>query len=148
MLETTNPNIKEHYELLTILDNKSSGLLTFNAIFLASISVWLGYVPLNYLHLTLDIVFLALLVSCFYLLTVIRLRWSSHGESAEVLNDLRTGRTGRYRLAWVISATSICVVVVVTLVHTFGTALTASGNCGATCSQFYSEKIFGNLDIR
>lgn len=148
MLETSDENIKEQYELLNILDGKSSGLLTFNAIFLTSISVWLGYVPLNYLHLSLDIVFLALLVSCAFLLGVIWLKWSTPGQPAEELNQLRLRRTKRYRAAWVISAASVGAVIIVTIVHTFGTALTASGACKAACARFYSQDVFGNLDMR
>jgi hypothetical protein len=113
MLETSDENIKEQYELLNIVDGKSSGLLTFNAIFLASISVWLGYVPLNYLHLSLDIVFLALLVSCAFLLRVIWLKWSTPGQPADELNELRLRRTKRYRAAWVISAASVGAVIIV-----------------------------------
>jgi hypothetical protein len=67
MLENVNENVKNQYELLNILDSKASALLTFNAIALASISIWLGYVPLNYLHLALDLIFIVLLLSCgFY----------------------------------------------------------------------------------
>lgn len=147
MLETFDKNIKEQYELLNILDGKSSGLLTFNAIFLASISVWLGYVPLNYLHLSLDIVFLALLISCAFLLGVIWLEWSDPRISTEKLNQLRLRRTTRYKTAWVISAASVGAVIIITIVHTFGTAKTASGSCEAACAQFYSQDVFGNLDM-
>lgn len=100
-------NIKDQYALLSILDGKSSGLLAFNTIFLTSISVWLGYVPLNFMHLALDVVFLTLLVSCAFLLGVIRLRWSRPGESVAELNRVRALRTRRYRFAWTMSAASI-----------------------------------------
>lgn len=36
----------------------------------------------------------------------------------------------------------------ISAVHAIGTALTAFGNCGPTCSWFYGEAVFGNLDAR
>lgn len=148
MLELSDANIKHHYELLDILDAKSTGLLAFNTIFLTSLSVWLGYVPLNYMHLALDVVFLVLLVSCALLLGVIWLRWSRVGESVADLDAVRASRSLKYRIAWVLSAASVGVVIVVSTIHTIGTALTASKNCTGTCAWFYSEAIFGNLDAR
>ncbi len=148
MLELGDANIKSQYELLGILDSKSTGLLAFNTIFLTSLSVWLGYVPLNFMHLTLDLVFLALLVSCALLLGVIWLRWSREGDSVAALDAVRQRRTRRYRVAWVLSAASVGIVIVVSSVHTVGTALTASRNCKDWCAWFFSEQIFGNLDVR
>src|SRR3712207_4155744 len=78
--ELRNADVKDQYELLNILDHKASALLTFNAVALASISIWLGYVSLNFLHLALDLVFLALLFSCTTLLRIIWLRWASVHE--------------------------------------------------------------------
>jgi len=144
----TDSGTKDVYELLNILDAKSTGLLTFNTIFLTSISVWLGYVPLNFMHLILDVVFLALLVSCMLSLSVIWLRWSRQGESGAALELVRDSRTRRYHVAWGISATSVVAVVIVAAVHTLGTALTASGHCTGTCASFYSEQVFGNLDVQ
>jgi len=146
MLELEDPNIKHQYDLLNILDAKSTSLLAFNTVFLTCISVWLGYVPLNYMHLVLDIVFLILLTSCGVLLTIIWLRWSEIGDAVAALDLIRQRRTRRYRIAWILSALSICSVFVVTVIHTIGTALTTTENCGQVCSRFYNEKVFGNLD--
>ena len=148
MIELADEDIKNQYTLLSILDSKSAGLLTFNTIFLTSISVWLGYVPLNYLHLALDVVFLALLISCALLLAVIRLRWSRLGESLSALNEIRESRTKRYRDAWTISVGCVCAVIIISAVHTVGTALTASKTCRQTCAWLYSQDVFGNLDAR
>ena len=148
MTELADESIKDQYALLSILDGKSAGLLAFNTIFLTSLSVWLGYVPLNFMHLALDTVFLTLLTSCAFLLGVICLRWSRPGETAAELNSVRETRTKRYRIAWVISAGSIGAVIVISFVHTVGTALTAFNSCGATCTWFYGEAVFGNLDAR
>ncbi len=70
MADDDSPAIQRQYELLNILDAKAAALLTFNALSLTAIAVWLGYVPLNFLHLSLDLVFLALLTSCAFLLAI------------------------------------------------------------------------------
>jgi hypothetical protein len=145
-LEIEDANVKNQYELLNILDGKASALLTFNAIFLTSLSVWLGYIPLNYFHLALDIVFLALLISCALLLQVIWLRWSKLEEPAEELESIRRERTGHYQRAWRISRYSIVLVIVVSLVHSLGTLLTAIDACSGFCGWFFSNTVFGNID--
>jgi hypothetical protein len=146
MLENVNENVKNQYELLNILDSKASALLTFNAIALASISIWLGYVPLNYLHLALDLIFIVLLLSCGFLLRIIWLRWAEIQEHVDDLDRVRHDRTRHYRLAWKLSIGSVVCLVLISIVHTLGTALVSTGTCGPLCSDFYSEKIFGNLD--
>jgi hypothetical protein len=148
IMELTDEDIRNQYALLSILDGKSAGLLAFNTIFLATISVWLGYVPPNFMHLALDLVFLGLLASCTILLGVIQLRWSRVGESTSELNQVREVRTKRYRKAWLTSVACVCAVIVISLVHTFGTALIATRACGPTCAWFYGEEVFGNLDVR
>ena len=148
MLEIEDQDISNQYELLTILDGKASALLAFNSIFLASISIWLGYVPPNYLHVTLDMVFLLLLVSCFLLLQVIWLRWSRLEETSDDLDKIRKTRTTCYQGAWRISAFCIATVFAVTLVHTAGTFLQAIDQCGAPCQVFFGEAVFGNLDTK
>ncbi|WP_026379744.1 hypothetical protein [Afifella pfennigii] len=147
-MEIDDPMVEEQYKLLDILDNKASGLLMFNAIFLASIAVWLGYVPLNYLHLSLDITFLAMAISCVFLLQVIFLRWKEPEDTAEHLEWVRKTRSSTYRLAWRISFVATTLLIVVSAVHTFGTAMKASGNCRSACQYFFSEEVFGNLDYR
>jgi hypothetical protein len=145
-LEIEDKNVKNQYELLNILDGKASALLTFNAIFLTSLSVWLGYIPLNFFHLTLDIVFLALLISCALLLQVIWLQWSTLKESAQALESIRRKRTMHYHRAWKIAKYCIMVVVLVSLVHSVGTILTALKACTGFCGWFFGDAVFGNLD--
>jgi len=144
--ENEEAAIDKQYELLNILDSKASALLTFNAIALASISIWLGYVPLNFLHLSLDLVFVVLLLSCAGLLRIIWLRWASTRENVEALDRIRQARTGHYRLAWILSFGSIICLIAISLVHLTGTLLIATDNCQSRCQVFYSEKVFGNLD--
>lgn len=146
MLENTDDNIRSQYELLNILDGKASALLTFNAIALASISIWLGYVPLNFLHLALDVVFIVLLVSCASLLRIIWLRWAELQEKVEELDKVRRDRTEHYRRAWKLSIGSVIFLIAISVVHLIGTALVATDSCGSVCTRFYSEDIFGNLD--
>ncbi|WP_243074351.1 hypothetical protein [Microbacterium sp. SS28] len=134
------------YDLLNILDSKASALLTFNAIGLAAIAVWLGYVPLNFLHLSLDVVFLLILVSCGLLLVIIFLRWADRGIDVDDLEKTRLRRTVYYHVAWAISLTCVVLVFVVAAVHSVGTALIAFDSCDQVCQRFYSDAVFGNLD--
>jgi hypothetical protein len=144
--ETREEAVKLQYELLSILDSKASALLTFDAVALASLSIWLGYIPLNYMHLSLDLVFLAMLFSCVVLLTIIWLRWASDADDESRLNEIREVRTARYRLAWRLSLSGMTMIIIVSVVHTAGTALIATNHCSTTCRYFYSENVFGNLD--
>lgn len=147
MFEPEDAETREQYELLTILDGKASALLTFNGILLAVLSVWLGYIPLNYIHLILDIVFLLLLVSCLRLLTVVWLVWASlSARAAADLEAVRRRRTRHYHHAWWMSGAAVLIVFAVSAVHTYGTLAKATGTCGPNCRWFYSEEIFGNMD--
>lgn len=152
--ELRSQEIRDQYDLLTILDSKASGLLTFNSIFLATLAIWLGYVPFNVLHILLDLVFIALLCSCWQLLNVIWLKWTpleeiadrNPEEVAKELQFVRKRRTGIYHSAWYIAKGSIICVVVVTIVHALGVILEASGVCNGVCASFYGPDFFGNFD--
>ncbi|KAB2884603.1 MAG: hypothetical protein F9K38_03985 [Pseudorhodoplanes sp.] len=146
VFETADDNVRSLYQLLNIIDGKASALLSFNALLLAAISIWLGYVPQNYLHLFLDLAFLALLASCFLLLRIIWLHWSRPKETAK-LDVLRKVRTARYRFSWVLSMIAVVVVSAVSVVHTVGTGLKAFGHCqSGPCAHFFGPEVFGNLD--
>ena len=146
MIETADPSVKIQYELLSIIDSKATALLSFNALLIAAISIWLGYVPLNVLHLLLDIAFLTLLASCMVLLWIIWLQWSQPTEGP-ALEILREKRTACFRAAWRISMAAVIVVSTVSVVHTVGTGLSVFGLCqSGTCKHFFSDEIFGNLD--
>lgn len=140
------PDVEREYELLNILDGKASALLTFNAIGLTALAVWLGYVPLNFLHLALDLVFLALLVSCAFLLSIIALRWATGPTDLGMLKSTRRRRTRSYRTAWTLAIGSVLLVIVISAVHAWGTVLIAVDQCGEICQGFYSSEVFGNLD--
>lgn len=146
--ETRQDAIKLQYELLGILDSKASALLTFDAMALATLSIWLGYIPLNYMHLSIDFVFLLFLASCVFLLSIIWLRWATAHEDEEKLNATRVIRTRCYRVAWWLALLGIVSVIGISTVHTLGTFLITTDLCGETCTWFYSEEIFGNVDYR
>lgn len=144
--ETADKERKAAYDLFSILDNKARALLSFNGIILAVIALWLRYVGLNYLHLILDVVFIAFLVSSYILLNIIRLHWSTLDETVQELEELRQRRTRSYRRAWRLSICSVFAVIAVSVVHTAGTALVATDRCTALCEWFYSPGVFGNVD--
>ena len=143
--EIDRKDVKDQYYLLDILDNKASALLTFNAIFLAALAIWLGYIALNILHFILDAVFLALLYSCYRILRTIQLKWSEGEESAKELDTIRHTRTKDYQRAWRVSMYSIIVVILVTIIHSIGTLLITLGLCTGYCEVFYSKDVFGGV---
>lgn len=149
----TQEKVFDHlYSCLNILDGKASTLLTFNAIGLTAIAIWLQYVPANLLHLFLDCIFLFLLISCGLSLYVVSLHWSSPEEldqvdkQIRVLLTKRNVRTRCYKMAWCLSILSVLVLFLVAGFHTIGTYLTVSDSCGPTCEAIFGEKVFGNVD--
>ena len=148
IFETRSEAVKLQYELLGILDSKASALLTFDAVLLASLSIWLGYIPLNYMHAALDVAFAVLLISCGSLLIIIWLRWATNQEDEHRLNLIRVMRTRCYHFSWRLSLASILVVLAVSCIHTVGTFLVATNSCSVNCQAFYSEDVFGNLDYK
>lgn len=156
MFETDSRNVRSLYELLNIIDSKASALLSFNALLLAAISIWLGYVPPNFLHLSLDLVFLVLLASCILLLPIIWLHWTqlrgakkrkAVKPKAVELDNLRKTRTTLYRTSWTLSMIAVGAIGIASAIHTVGTGLKASGHCeSGACAWFFGPDIFGNLD--
>lgn len=118
------------YEGLSILDGKASSLLTFNAIGLTALAIWLEKIPLNLFHLTLDVAFLLFLISCGLCLTIVWLHWASTAD----LNDndahplqllaVRDARTVLYRWAWLFAVLAVTVIALATIHHTFETFFT------------------------
>ncbi len=146
MFETNDANVRSFYELLNIIDGKAAALLSFNALLLAAISIWLGYVPANFLHFLLDLAFLTLLGSCLFLLSILWLHWTRPVD-AVALERLRLKRTSRYRVSWVLAMVGVVVVCAVSVVHTVGTGLKAFGACKSDrCTEFFGPDVFGNLD--
>lgn len=115
------------YESLGILDSKASSLLTFNAVGLTALAIWLANVPLNLFHLTLDISFLGFLVSCILCLRIVWLHWAS---TADLMSErryllellaVRDSRTVLYRWAWLLAITAVVITALATVYHVFET---------------------------
>jgi hypothetical protein len=150
--------IFEHlYGTLSIIDSKAASLLTFNAIGLAAISIWLGYVPPNKLHYWLDVVFVALVLSCCLCLLAVSIFWSterdigegdvSTGQVEATLLRKRWGRTVSYRFAWAISGLSVLALLFISAYHAHGTYRKVYGSCDADCMKQFGPENWGNLDF-
>ncbi len=121
------------YANLTILDGKASSLLSFNAIGLASLAVWLSNLPQDFFHLTLDVAFILFLVSAGLCLRIVWLHWASTkdllapAEHASALVKLRDSRTMSYRWAWWVSTAAVAVTAGAAVFHTGETVWKAFG---------------------
>jgi len=133
------------YGNLSILDSKASSLLTFNAIGLTALAVWLEYIPQNWFHFVLDFTFVLFLLSCALCLITVWVYWSppEHFQKPDLqmqtLLAKRNQRTSLYRLAWLLSSVAVVVLTFASVFHGFGTLLKASGNCGELCEKIFSE---------
>jgi hypothetical protein len=137
------------YRDLSVIDGKSASLLTFNSIGLAVLAVWLTGVPANGFHLSLDVVFLILLVSSALLLPAVRVFWSRAHQYREnedhirLLVRIREFRTRMYMLAWRFSMFSILLLTLLTVLHSGHTLQHVLGRCGTTCQ--HVEGAFGHV---
>ena len=140
------------YGMLSVLDSKASSLMAFNAIGLTALAVWLEGLPLNWLHFSLDLVFLLFLISAATCFFVVRVHWSpaAHLNRSELqmqdLLDERDHRTHLYRWAWWLAILAVGLFLMVSAVHTGGTLLRAAGECGKTCAAVYSEEVWGRKE--
>jgi len=140
------------YRDLSVVDGKAASLLTFNAIGLTALAVWLATIEPNLLHLVLDGVFLLFLISCGLLLIPVRVYWSpsSHFDDAEKQVDelvsRRQRRTGFYTFAWWMSLAAIGVLVVVSTLHGYHTFYHSMGWCEAGCQ--HAEGTWGHALFR
>ena len=118
------------YEALSILDGKASSLLTFNAVGLTALAVWLEKIPRNGFHLTLDMAFLCFLLSCGLCLKIVWLYWISTDELSKTelypvrLLELRDSRTMLYRWAWLLAVCAVAVTSFAAVYHTLETLFT------------------------
>ena len=115
-------NVREHQELfdhlygcLSILDAKSSSLLSFNSIIIAVFAIfmtgqlhWLEWIAVN-------VGMASILVSCLLLLSVVWVHWSTTDNLADLKNhalillEVRRSRTIKYRLAWYFAVAALVV---------------------------------------
>lgn len=126
-------------DMLTVLNGKSASLLTFNAIALASLSVWAGNTSidttkvLSIFHLCLDLVYLLFLVSsviCLYNASVL---WSGRDALSEekILRYLKTRdeRTFMHRLSLRISISAVVALIALSAFHISVVMAYVSGRC-------------------
>ena len=102
------------YSCLSVLDAKSSSLLSFNSIIIAVFAIFLtGGTLSGFERGTVITGMTSVIVSCFLLLSVVWVHWSTtenlrnpqlHGR---VLLQVRRTRTIQYRLAWYCSVGSM-----------------------------------------
>ena len=141
------------YGSLSILDAKASSLLTFNAIGLTALAVWLEYIPPNWLHFTLDIIFIFFLFSCVFCLITVWVYWSQPSDLIDserltrMLLDKRNARTRLYRLSWVLAMIAVGALTIVSIFNSFGTYCYASGILAEKCQIIFSESNWGNREI-
>jgi hypothetical protein len=94
---------------------KASSLLTFNAIGLAALAIWLESIPLNLFHLALDVAFLLLVISCGICLTIVNLHWVSTRDLQQAVERpsnllrIRESRTVLFRWAWLLAVLAVCI---------------------------------------
>jgi drug/metabolite transporter superfamily protein YnfA len=103
------------YGCLSILDSKSSSLLSFNSIIIAVFSLFLT--SENSLGLRggifLAVGMISIIISCFFLLWVVWVHWSTTNDLTDLgvhafnLPKVRKSRTLQYRIAWYFAVTSI-----------------------------------------
>jgi hypothetical protein len=109
-------NVREHQELfkhlydcLSILDAKSTSLLSFNSIIIAVFAIFMSTGPSGFSWISLNFGMAMILVSCLLLLSVVWIHWSTTAnledleKHAIILLDVRRSRTIKYRLAWYFS---------------------------------------------
>jgi len=105
----TNEKMFEHlYESLTILDSKSSSLLSFNSVLVAVFAIFVSTQARPVLWISGGIGLALTLVSSYLLLSVVWVHWSTtdhlgKGKVSEhelKLLDVRKQRTILYRWAW------------------------------------------------
>lgn len=101
------------YGCLSILDSKSTSLLTFNSVIIAVFAIFMVGDPGGAAWIFVGIGMAAILMSCLLLLSVVWVHWSTtdhltdHEKHALTLLQVRRARTIKYRLAWYLSVWSL-----------------------------------------
>ena len=126
-------------DMLTVLNSKSASLLTFNAMALASISIWASNTAidqdtlLSLFHLCLDLIYILLLISSVICLFNVFVYWFSDsplsdGEIVKYLQE-RDNRTIKHRWSLVVSLVAIGFLIVLSLLHITMVAAYGFGLC-------------------
>ena len=111
------------YDNLSILDSKASSLLSFNAIGLAVLTIFITDAGHLFIALAYYFCMLLLLASCVMCLIIVRVHWSTTEDISDIdahiekLLSIRRIRTTWYRTAWVLATGTIVLFVLVTLIQ-------------------------------
>lgn len=123
--------IFEHlYSCLSILDAKSSSLLTFNSIILAVFAIILPSTHGSSQWIAINTGMVTVLVSSLLLLSVVWVHWSTTDDLQDLehhaltLLDVRRFRTIKYRLAWYLAVAAVFSLCAFLLLRVINRALT------------------------
>lgn len=129
-------NVHEHqalfnhlYDCLSILDAKSTSLLSFNSIIIAVFAIFMATDPHGFALFTVNFGMAMILVSCLLLLSVVWIHWSTtanledRDKHALILLDVRRSRTIKYRLAWYFSVAGMISLSVFLAIRVLGAAI-------------------------
>jgi len=124
MADAGHHELFEHlYGCLSILVSKSSSLLMFNSIIIAVYAIFVarGPQPLEWIPIGIGMV--TVLISCFLLLSVVWVHWSTTtdlydaDEHALTLLRVWLKRTIKYRLAWNLAEVALAFLSVFLVLH-------------------------------
>lgn len=113
------------YDSLSILDSKTSSLLSFNSIILAIYAIFIVSADSVSQIVPMIIVMISLLVSSISLLNVIWIHWSTTEqlnnttEHIKVLLQVRKSRTITYRIAWYFSVFALVSLIIFLILQVF-----------------------------
>jgi len=141
---------------LDVIDAKVATLLTFNALGLAILGIWLNFIAANLFHFVLDLVFLLFLFSALLCLCAARIKWADPeslddpGQKARQFVRVKWHRTNVYRLSWWVATLGVAALLLASALHTVGTFRLMPAMAEACAplfsEQFFSEECFGNLE--
>lgn len=111
------------YDNLNIIDSKASTLLSFNALVLVGVSIWLSGVYVLTLFLLVNALPVVLLIlSSLCCLHITYLHWSSTSDFNDMdahideLIKVRDKRSVYYRIAWLFSFLSLIILIVIIII--------------------------------
>ncbi|MBF8274871.1 MAG: hypothetical protein HW380_3976 [Magnetococcales bacterium] len=123
---TIHKEIFDHlYGCLSILDSKSASLLSFNAITSTIFSIYISDLSRTDYRIFIIVGIFLTLTSSLILLLVVRIRWSTQSElecldcTALQLLYIRNKRTVLYRISWLLSFSSIVILMLWILLELF-----------------------------
>lgn len=110
------------YNMLNVLDSKTSSLLRFNGILIAVVAILLRDVGSRYIEIAYVVLMLVSLLSCLIGFFVVKMGWPFLGKSRDPNDELAAlakavdARTEAYQWAWTFSGISVLALVVLLIV--------------------------------